>query len=157
MTLRPDLHDTLAAIGTALEAAQEPWWIMAGAAAEVLGARDVPAADVDVLIGLADARRLLPALGVEEAAPTAHPRYRSAYFGHWRRWPLVVEFMAGFDFRDPDGEWRPMRPKTRRAVPIGATRVFVPDWADLAAMLERFDRPKDHARIALLNRLYRAP
>lgn len=61
--------------------------------------------------------------------------------------------MADFTLREADGVWRPMKPVTRQEIRLGATSVFVPEIRELRMMFERFGRPKDYERIALLEKL----
>lgn len=60
--------------------------------------------------------------------------------------------MAGFHLF-ADGAWQPVCPATRIKVVIGGGVVFVPDRAELIAMLDAFGRRKDLRRAATLARL----
>ncbi len=147
------LYETLVATASILHDAHDRWWVIAGAAAAIHGARPINVADVDVILSADDARRLFPRLGIVPLPPGDHPRFRSAMFARWTRPPLVVEFMADFRLREEDGIWRPVAPQTREAVTIGPATVFVPERAELRTMFVRFGRATDRARIALLDRI----
>lgn len=153
VTLPLQLSATIAAAAAMLEHTCDPWWIIASAAAAIHGAHPITVADVDILLSLADARRLFPRLGIVPATPPAHPRFQSDLFGRWTAAPLVVEFMAGFRLRSRNGSWRAVQPKTRVPVRVDHSVVFVPTLPELRDMFERFGRPKDLARIDLLDRL----
>lgn len=153
MTLPAPLHETVVAVGSILADAVDPWWIISGAAAAIHGAQPITVSDVDVMLSIDDALRLFPQIGIKRFAPSDHPRFRSEVFGQWNKCPLVVEFMANFKLCDLDGVWRPMQPKTRHQVHVGNTAVFVPELCELRGMFERFGRPKDLDRIALLDQL----
>ena len=128
--------------------AQGPWWIIGSAAVTLHGA-DVTVADVDVLLGEADARVVLSALGVTADAGEGTALFRSAVFGRWDAPPLTVEFMAGFRFR-ASGGWRAVSPVTRERVVVDGHPVFVPAKAELVSLLHGFGRDKDLERAALL-------
>jgi hypothetical protein len=145
MTLSPALSTSLKAIGTIMDQALEPWWIIASAAVALHGADPGHVADVDLLLSVADARRILPAIGVEPRPGTPHSVFRSSVFGTWTGTALPVEFMADFQRRWGEA-WLPVRPATRQAVEIQGAVVFVPERTELQAMLAAFGRPKDMER-----------
>lgn len=152
-TLSRPLSATIAAVVAELAHTRDPWWIIASAAAALHGAHPITVADVDILLSSADARRLFPRLGIIPATTSTHPRFRSDLFGRWTAMPLVVEFMAGFRLRNHDRSWWAVQPKTRVPVRVDRSVVFVPALPELRDMFERFGRPKDLARLDLLDRL----
>ncbi|WP_147276284.1 hypothetical protein [Sphingomonas aracearum] len=135
----------MTAVGRIMAGACDPWWVIASAAVALHGADPGHVADVDVLLSVADARRILPAIGVELQGGSAHPAFRSSIFGRWTGTALPVEFMADFHHRS-DGAWLPVRPATRQSVEVEGAMVFVPEKGELQAMLTAFGRPKDMAR-----------
>lgn len=153
MSVPPRLRETLVAVGTVLADARGPWWVISGAAAALHGAAPICVSDVDVVLSVADAHRLIERIGVGPATPSHHPRFRSEVFVRWTACPLVVEFMANFWLRDADGIWRAVAPATRCAIVVDAVTVHVPDLQDVRALFERLGRPKDRVRIRLLDRL----
>ena len=60
--------------------------------------------------------------------------------------------MAGFEAFS-DGAWAPVVPATRQALDWKGRRLFTPSAAEQAAICRRFGRPKDLARVALLEAL----
>ncbi|HEY0315376.1 MAG TPA: hypothetical protein VGC28_03820 [Sphingomonas sp.] len=144
------LHTTLLAVAEAMAPARDSWWIIAGAAAALHGA-GTPVADVDLLVSARDGEALLARIG-PTGAPAPSDRFRSDLFGRWTAPPLPVDIMAGFQVLGPAG-WQPIRPVTRIARPIGGTILHVPSIPELIAHCALFDRPKDHARAAILQRL----
>lgn len=107
--------------------------------------------DIDVLIGTADVPRVaaMPGIRIKEAG--GDERFRSRFNAARTMAGVEVEFMAGFELCHR-GSWEPVWPRSRVLLDIGDGRtVPVPDRAELAAMLARFGREKDTARIALLN------
>ena len=149
MTISPALSASLTAIGTIMRAAHDPWWIITSAAVALHGADPGAVSDVDVLLSVTDAERILPTIGVAPRRGSAHPAFRSRIFGTWTGAPLPVEFMADFRYRSGT-EWLPLQPATRLPVDVGGVTVFIPDRADLIAMLAAFGRPKDSDRIRSL-------
>lgn len=124
---------------------RDPWWVIASAAVALHGVDPGPVADVDVLLSVEDAQRVLPSIGVEVRQGSAHPDFRSSVFGTWTDSPLQVEFMAGFHHRSgPD--WHRVEPATRLPIDVGGITVFVPERAELKRLLESFGRPKDIER-----------
>ncbi|QGP80102.1 hypothetical protein GL174_02380 [Sphingobium sp. CAP-1] len=128
-----------------MDAASDRWWIIASAAVALHGADAGMVADVDVLLSVADAARILPAIGVTARQEAGSDRFRSVLFGAWRDAPLPVEFMAGFHYRSTAG-WREVQPQTRCTVQIDGITLFVPDRLELRQLLAGFGRPKDQER-----------
>jgi len=149
MTISPALSASLTAIGTIMRAAHDPWCIITSAAVALHGADAGVVSDVDVLLSVSDAERILPAIGVALRHGSAHPAFRSRIFGTWTGAPLPVEFMADFRYRSGT-KWLPLHPATRQSVDVGGVTVFIPEAADLIAMLTAFGRPKDMDRIRSL-------
>ncbi len=145
MTLNPALSASLNAVGNVMVEAHDRWWIIASAAVALHGADPGHVADVDVLLSVADARRILPAIGIELRPGSAHAAFRSSIFGTWTGTALPVEFMADFQRRSGEA-WLPVRPATRQSIVVEGAAVFVPERAELQAMLTAFGRPKDMMR-----------
>ncbi|GAA0678758.1 hypothetical protein FHT00_003411 [Sphingomonas insulae] len=145
MTISPALSVALNAIGTIMDQAHDPWWIIASAAVALHGADPGQVSDVDVLLSVADARRILPTIGIELRGGSAHEAFRSSIFGTWSGTALPIEFMADFH-RLSGTEWLPVQPTTRQAIKVDNVVVFVPEKAELQAMLAAFGRPKDMER-----------
>ena len=149
MVLGEALIETLDAVAAALAPAQHDWWIIASAAVALHGADPGAIGDVDVLLDPRDAGVILAGLGLVAAPGAADARFRSELFARWTAPRLPVEFFTGFHLRE-GGVWNEVRPLTRQAVDAGDAALFVPERAELKAMLLRFGRPKDLARSALL-------
>ncbi|WP_375428054.1 hypothetical protein [uncultured Sphingomonas sp.] len=145
MTVSPALSTSLNAIGNIMVQTHDPWWIIASAAVALHGANPGHVADIDVLLSVADARRILPTIGIEPRQGSAHAAFRSSIFGTWTGTALPVEFMADFHRRSGEA-WLPVQPAARQSVEVEGVVVFVPDRAELQAMLAAFGRPKDMER-----------
>ena len=149
LAIQEPLTASLHAVAAAMAVARDPWWVITSAAVALHGADPGPVADVDVLLSVEDAQRILPSIGVEVRQGSAHPDFRSSVFGTWIDPPLPVEFMAGFHHRSAS-DWHRVAPSTRQPIDIEGSTVFVPEKAELKRMLEAFGRPKDIERARLL-------
>ena len=143
------LAETLLATARVLTAAKAPWWVIGSAAVALHGAA-VAVGDVDVLLAEDDARRLLPRIGLHPSPGQSDGRFRSSLFARWNAPALAVELMSGLHVAGPNG-WTPVNLLTRVPVALGDATLFVPDRAELVALLHRFGRAKDLARAALLD------
>lgn len=126
--------------------ARDRWWIIGSAAVALHGADPGSIDDIDIVLGVADAERILPSLGVAPAAGGSDGQFRSAIYNRWTKPPHPAEYMAGFELCE-DGRWSPVTFATRVEVRPG---IFVPSRDELHALLLRFGRPKDLRRAASL-------
>ena len=156
MITNHDLAATLAAILPALDGAAHRWWILGSAAVALHGGDPGEIGDVDVLIDRRDAEAVFASLGLALAAGEGTALFRSALFASWNEPPIPVELFAGFELCE-GGCWSEIVPATRVAVETGFGPAYVPDRAELAAILRRFGRPKDQRRIAALSRISPSP
>ncbi|SIQ10998.1 hypothetical protein [Bosea sp. TND4EK4] len=147
--LPEELRATLRLVGSVMQAASEPWWIIGSAAVALHGAGSIAVADVDVVLSECDAARISARLGLVQARKSPHPRFRSSALVTWNETPLPVEFMAGFHLHDGDG-WAPLKPITRLAIVIDSTVLYAPERQEMQEILTRFGRPKDLERRRLL-------
>ena len=151
--MTPALECTLAAIAAALNPAREPWWIIGSASLALHGVPDVAVRDVDVLLSPGDAIDLCRRLGLAAAPGKPDGQFRSQIFATWTAQPLPVEFMAGLCCRD-GAEWREVVLTSRQTFTVGEASLHAPGRAELAALLRLFGRPKDLARVTLLEAHY---
>lgn len=152
MNLEADLRETLREVARAMADAKGDWWIIGSAAAALHGAGPIVVKDVDVLLGLDDARRVLARLGLPASPGLPDGKFHSALFATWRDNPLDVEFMADLKLCH-DGKWLPVSLRTRQAFGIAGEVLHAPDREELMALLASFGRPKDIARLRLLHAL----
>ena len=144
-----DLRETLVMTAGAMRDAHDPWWVISSAAVALHGVTPIEVGDVDVLMSVGDARRMMDRLGVVPIEDGASLLFRSTLFGRWTMPPLVVEIMAGFHVATSAG-WAEVLPRTRVPIFVDERVVYVPDRAELAEMLRLFGRPKDLERVRLL-------
>ena len=147
--LASDLRETLVMTVDAMRDARDPWWVISSAAVALHGVTPIEVGDVDVLMSVVDARRMMDRLGVVPIEDGASAMFRSTLFGRWEAPPLVVEIMAGFHVATSAG-WAEVLPRTRVSLPLDGRVVYVPDRAELAGILRMFGRPKDLKRVRLL-------
>lgn len=152
MSLPAPLVETLGSVAAMMKETQDPWWIIASAAAALHGAKPITVADVDILLSVADIGRILPQLGIEPYPAPPNPIFRSRVLAKWPGPPVPVDLMAGFEHRVGD-TWHPVQPATRQAISIGAATVYVPERDELRRIIEGFGRPKDLERARLLAEL----
>lgn len=133
----------------ALEGARDPWWVIGSAAAALHGAKVSVTSDVDLLMSVADATRLLRTLNAPLHCRESSSLFRSAVIGCWTQPPLPVEIMGGFEVAANNG-WESVWPQSRKPVDVRGRRLFIPSAGELKAMLVKFGRPKDLARARLL-------
>ncbi|KQN71762.1 hypothetical protein [Sphingomonas sp. Leaf62] len=144
-------RDALARMAGVLRAATEPWWVIAGAAVALHSRRPVTVGDIDILIGIEDVALIRELPGVRVRAPDDNGLFRSRFYAALEANGVEIECMAGFELHRA-GRREQVRPRSRVFVEVGeGLAVPVPDRADMVAMLTRFGREKDMARIALLN------
>jgi hypothetical protein len=62
---------------------------------------------------------------------------------------MPVEIMADLHVRN-DGEWQRVTLTTRRSVSVAGETLYVPERAEMVALLHRFGRSKDLQRARLL-------
>ncbi len=147
--LASDLRETLVMTADAMRDAHDPWWIISSAAVALHGVTPIEVGDVDVLMSVADAQRVMDQVGIVPTNDGASALFRSTLFGRWESPPLAVEIMAAFHVATSAG-WTEVLPRTRVPIFVDERVVYVPDRAELAEMLRLFGRPKDLERVRLL-------
>jgi hypothetical protein len=144
MALPPAAAETMARVVEELADARDAWWLLGGTAVALHGLA-IDIADVDVLVSVADVRRLMSKLGLAAQPATPVDRIRSEVWLSWTGLPLGVDFMAGLEVRAGD-RWQRISPTTREAVRAGDSLLYVPVRSELIDILRQFGRPKDLQR-----------
>jgi len=130
----------------------DPWWVFGSAGMALVGVPGLTPPDVDLIVSERDARTLLQRWDAAPLEAAASPLFRSAIFAKAQVAPLPIEIMAGFEAFS-GGAWSPVIPATRQAIDWKGRYLFTPSAAEQAAICRRFGRPKDLARVALLEAL----
>ena len=135
---------TLVRVAEALEAAQDDWWLIGGAAVALQGLA-IEIADVDVLLSARDARQVIATLNIRPNDGVAIDRVRSDIWARWTALPLDVDLMAGLQIRTGD-RWTRVEPTTREAIAVEDRAIYVPSRAELIGICRLFGRTKDVER-----------
>ncbi|WFL76561.1 hypothetical protein P7228_11205 [Altererythrobacter arenosus] len=146
------LASTLDLLAREMAGAEDAWWIIGSAAVALHGGDPGTIADIDVIVSRRDLDALYDRLPLSDTPDEGKAIFRSQRFGLWSEPAMPVEFMAGLEVLR-EGEWLPVQPRTREGIDIGGVRVFLPERAELIAILELFGREKDRARAATLRNI----
>ncbi|MFN3433135.1 MAG: nucleotidyltransferase domain-containing protein [Sphingomonas sp.] len=145
----PAVAATLTAVARRMRAATRPWWIIGSGAVALHGVPLDDVHDIDVIVDRAEAARVHAIFGVEPFTLAPDPLFRSAAFARWVGSALPVELIAGFEVAI-DGGWWPVALRSRREMTLDGETLYVPDRAEMIALLRRIGRPKDLVRAAAL-------
>ncbi len=132
-----------------LEDTSDPWWILGSAAVALSGVNPGGVRDIDVLVSLQDARRLMETKALPNEVDGGGALFRSEIFLRPEIGDVPVEIMANYVIRE-EGGWWPVKLQTREAVSVCGTTVYVPELGEQAMLLQRLGRPKDLRRLACL-------
>ncbi|MBW0144776.1 hypothetical protein [Sphingomicrobium clamense] len=132
-----------------MEGARQDWWIIGSTAVALHGRDPGGIADIDVMLSVEDAERLLEPRAILPENKPPHPQFHSAWFARWDGTPVPVEFMAGFSMYE-DGDWQRVTLETRQEIDLNGHRLFVPSVDELRSLFLRFGRGKDLQRAASL-------
>jgi hypothetical protein len=142
---------TLVRVAGVLEAVQDDWWLIGGAAVALQGLA-IEIADIDILLSARDAGQVIAALNIRANEGVAIDRVRSDIWARWTALPLGVDLMAGLQIRTGD-HWTRVEPATREAVAVEGRAIYVPARVELVAICRLFGRPKDLERAEGLARI----
>ena len=153
--ISPDLAATLGRIAVDCAGLADDWWVFGSAGMTLAGVAGLSPPDVDLIVSERDALILVAAWDARVELTSASSLFRSTIFAKAEIVPIPIEIMAGFEAFD-GAAWSPVWPSTRIAVDVPGGRVFIPDAAEQARICRRFGRPKDLARVGLLESLVRS-
>lgn len=142
---------TLDRLSRAAGGLEAPWWIFGSAAMRLIGAADIEAEDVDLLLARPDAERLAARLGATRIQG-AGERFRSDFFAKAQTPDLRIEIMSGLEVRTAEG-WRCVSPRTQALVAWEPHPLPLPDRGELIEICRLFGRPKDLERATKLEQL----
>jgi hypothetical protein len=154
MQTNQPLHEAIAASVPLLHEHCRDSWMVIGSAAVALAGADVVVADLDVLTSAADAERLMILWQQRldtSYQPAGADRFRSR-FARFSFPGMPVEVMGDLELCGADG-WQPVEARDVTHVTCAGVSVPIPVAAEQIRMLERFARPKDLLRAALLRTL----
>lgn len=128
-----------------LHLTRDPWWVIGSVALALHGVDPGQVGDVDFLISVKGGLALAGQLGLENRAGKGNDLFRSKLLLRQNIKGVDVEFMAGLQVRK-NNRWIDVSPKTRSALKVGNTTVFVPEPTEMISILETFGRDKDIRR-----------
>jgi hypothetical protein len=140
----------LAALIAALPVATDPWCIIAGAATALYTGDWSDVSDIDVVVSVADAHRLVADGGFIDRTDGGNGTYRSRIYAT-KPGPVEIDIFADFEVRT-GGVWTPVMP-TPVAIETAVGTVFVPNVEQQLAITRMLGREKDLPRIARLEQL----
>ena len=143
------LEQALLRLVDLMSACRDPWCIFGGTAMFLHGYKSAPIADVDVLVSMADGQRLIASNGLENVADGGTSRFRSSILLHPHLGDVPVEILAGFEIF-ADGAWQEIQLAERVEARLGTATIFIAGIDDIARIFQLSGRPKDLARLKLL-------
>ena len=130
----------------------DPWWVFGSAGMALVGVPGLSPPDVDLIVSERVARTLIVRWDAEPVAAAPSPLFRSSIFAKATGGALPIEIMAGFQSFH-QGAWSPVVPSSRCEVAWKGRTLFTPSAAEQVQICRRFGRPKDLARVTLLEAL----
>ena len=150
--INPVLESVLDLVARDGAALADRWWVFGSAGMALVGVPSLSPPDVDLIVSERDAAALIGLWNARRADAAPSPLFRSKVFAKASIAALPIEIMAGFESFSA-GAWTPVAPATRIAIRWKGAALYTPDAAEQAAICRRFGRPKDLARVALLEAL----
>lgn len=150
--INPVLESVLDLVARDGAALADRWWVFGSAGMALVGVPSLSPPDVDLIVSERDAAALIGLWNARRADAAPSPLFRSKVFAKASIAALPIEIMAGFESFSA-GAWTPVAPATRLAIPWKGSALYTPDAAEQAIICRRFGRPKDLARVALLEAL----
>jgi hypothetical protein len=150
--INPVLEGVLDLVARDCARLADPWWVFGSAGMALVGVPGLTPPDVDLIVSERDAATLLAAWNAAPAQVARSPLFRSKVFARAEAAALPIEIMAGFEAFSA-GAWASVVPATRLAIPWKGGWLHTPQAAEQAAICRGFGRPKDLARVALLEAL----
>jgi len=134
-----------------LSLAKSPWCIIAGSATALYTRDWSDVLDIDVIVAVDEARRLIASGTFTDHTDGGSSRYRSVVYATNDNGPMPIDICADFEVH-VDGSWRPVRP-TPTPIDTPAGTIYVPSLREQLEITRLLGRPKDAPRIARLEAL----
>lgn len=150
--INPQLEATLDVVARDCANLSDPWWVFGSAGMALVGVSGLTPPDVDLIVSPRDALALIALWDARRLAAAPSPLFRSEIFAKAEQFQPPIEIMAGFEAFS-QSVWAPVVPATRERIDWKGGAVFTPSAAEQAQIARRFGRPKDLARVALLEAL----
>ena len=148
--MRPEFVQTLAFLAGIAERAGVTPVLFGTGVLELRGIGDFHATDLDVILGVEEARAMVAAAGIDPGEESGNDRFRSRVHVHLGGAPLVIDVMADMSIRAPDG-WVLYELAEIADIDVVGRRFRAASLADLRRFYRLAGRAKDAAKIAALD------
>lgn len=143
------LEQTLIQLADLLSGCRDPWCIFGGTAMLLHGYRQIPVADIDVLVTAADAERIATSHGIANLADGGTDLFRSRALLHPELGDVPVEILSDFEIF-AHGTWQKVCIGEPVEAKFGSAAVFIAGLTNVAEIFRLSGRPKDIDRLKLL-------
>lgn len=148
--MRPELVQTLALLAGIAERAGVTPVLFGTGVLELRGIGDFRATDLDVILGVEEARAMAAAAGIDPGEESGNDRFRSRVHVHLSGAPLVIDVMADMSIRTSEG-WLLYELAEIDDVEAVGRRFRAASLGDLRRFYRLAGRDKDAAKIAALD------
>lgn len=148
--MRPELVQTLALLAGIAERAGVTPVLFGTGVLELRGIGDFRATDLDVILGVEEARAMAAAAGIDPGEESGNDRFRSRVHVHLSGAPLVIDVMADMSIRTSEG-WLLYELAEIDDIEAVGRRFRAASLGDLRRFYRLAGRDKDAAKIAALD------
>jgi len=148
--MRPELAETLVFLADIAERAGVTPVLFGTGVLELRGIGDFRATDLDVILGVEEARAMAAAAGVDPGEESGNDRFRSHVHLHLGRAPLVIDVMADMSIRTSEG-WMLYELAEIDDIEAVGRRFGAASLGDLRRFYRLAGRDKDATKIAALD------
>ena len=148
--MRPELVQTLALLAGIAERAGVTPVLFGTGVLELRGIGDFRATDLDVILGVEEARAMAAAAGIDPGEESGNDRFRSRVHVHLSGAPLVIDVMADMSIRTSEG-WLLYELAEIDGVEAVGRRFRAASLGDLRRFYRLAGRDKDAAKIVALD------
>ena len=148
--MRSELVQTLVFLAGVAERAGVTPVLFGTGVLELRGIGDFRATDLDVILGVEEARAMAAAAGIDPGEESGNDRFRSHVHLHLGRAPLVIDVMADMSIRTSEG-WLLYELAEIDDIEAVDRRFRAASLGDLRRFYRLAGRDKDAAKIAALD------
>lgn len=148
--MRPELVQTLVFLAGIAERAGVTPVLFGTGVLELRGIGDFRATDLDVILGVEEARAMAAAAGIDSGEESGNDRFRSRVHVHLGGAPLVIDVMADMSIRTSEG-WLLYELAEIDDIEAVGRRFRAASLGDLRRFYRLAGRDKDASKIAALD------
>lgn len=148
--MRPELVQTLVFLAGVAERAGVTPVLFGTGVLELRGIGDFRATDLDVILGVEEARAMAAAAGLDPGEESGNDRFRSRVHVHLGGAPLVIDVMADMSIRTSEG-WLLYELAEIDDIEAAGRRFRAASLGDLRRFYRLAGRDKDASKIAALD------